>query len=45
MNNQFVYGLIVGLVISLMVSCSTSLEAGGSECGESWNPCHVRIVD
>ena len=34
------------LVATIIIGCSTPLEAGNSNCGEeSWNPCYVKIVD
>ena len=34
------------LVATIIISCSTPLEASSSNCGEEqWNPCYVKIVD
>ena len=34
------------LFATVFVGCTTPLEAGSSECGDSsWNPCYVRIVE
>ena len=49
-RNKFAYGFAAACVIillsSIFISCSVAtLEANGSDCGESWNPCYVRIVE
>ena len=34
------------LLAGFIIGCTTQLEAGGSECGNTeWNPCYVKIVD
>ena len=34
------------LVATIIIGCSTPLEAGSSDCGESsFNPCYVKIVE
>ena len=34
------------LLAGFIIGCTSPLEAGGSECGNSeWNPCYVKIVD
>jgi len=45
-KNGFVIGMLTALFMAVVISCSYSpLEAGGANCGESWNPCYVKIVD
>ena len=45
-KNGFVIGMLTALFMAVVISCSYSpLEAGGGDCGESWNPCYVKIVD
>ena len=42
----FLLGFMSAIMISMfIVSCTSPLEANDSDCGTSWNPCHVRIVD
>ena len=42
----FVVGLLAAFFMAVVISCTvTPLEAGGSDCGSSWNPCYVKIVD
>ena len=42
----FFIGYITALGSIFMASCTYApLEANDSDCGTSWNPCHVRIVD
>ena len=34
------------LMVMVIVGCTTPLEAGSSDCGDSvYNPCYVKIVD
>ena len=43
----FLLGFMTAMLFAtVFVGCTTPLEAGSSECGESsWDPCFVKIVD
>ena len=43
----FLLGFMTAVLFAtVFVGCTSPLEAGNSECGESsWNPCYVKIVD
>ena len=47
--NRFYYllGFMSAILIAIVIiGCTSPLEAGSSECGETeWNPCYVKIVD
>jgi len=50
MKDNFHIGFIVGMItaffMAFIISCTvTPLEAGNSDCGSLYNPCHVRIID
>ena len=46
-KNGFVIGVLFMMFTAIVISCTvTPLEAGSSECGDSfYNPCFVKIVD
>jgi|10_taG_2_1085330.scaffolds.fasta_scaffold130629_2 hypothetical protein len=50
MLNDYVKGIITGILIMIIgvlltVQMITPLEAVGSTCGESWNPCYVKLAN
>ena len=42
----FALGFMSAIMVSMFViSCTSPLEANDVDCGTSWNPCYVKIVD
>ena len=43
----FLLGFMSAMLFAMaIVGCTSPLEAGSSECGETeWDPCYIKIVD
>ena len=45
-KNGFIMGVCFMVFMAMVISCVASpLEANDSDCGTSWNPCFVKIID
>ena len=43
----FLLGFMSAMLVAMVIiGCTSPLEAGSSECGETeWNPCYLKIVE
>ena len=43
----FLLGFMSAMLVAMVIiGCTSPLEAGSSECGETeWDPCYIKIVD
>ena len=42
----FLLGFMSAILVAIvLIGCTSPLEAGGSNCGDFYNPCYVKIID